>query len=84
MKNLIKIQNKDDFFNTKKVECNFRHVTCDMQVLSYNSLLVKVFWRFWGKGSLTDWLTDLMNPKAVFITALATPGLPNTWHSIVG
>ena len=36
---------------------------------------VKVFWRFEGKGWLTDWINERMNYEDVCRTALVTPGL---------
>ena len=35
----------------------------------------KVFWRYYQKGWLTDWVNELMNDKAVCRTAPASPGL---------
>ena len=34
-----------------------------------------ILWRSGGKGSLNEWMIELMNHEAVYRTALATPGL---------
>ena len=36
---------------------------------------VKVLWRYFHKGSLTDWVSYFMNDEGVCRTAPATPGL---------
>ena len=45
--------------------------------LSSFGFCVKMSWRFWTKGSLTDWINWLINYEAVCRTAPATPGLSN-------
>ena len=61
--------------------CDKRHVTCDMwwkvnilskcQVPSSNGLGVKVFWSYFHKL----WVTQFMSGEGVFRTAPASPGL---------
>ena len=56
------------------------HIIWNFQVLSSYSLGMKVFWRFWGKGSVSLFI----NYKGVCRTAHATPGLlTTTIHSNV-
>ena len=68
------------------------HVTCDtwpvmggeycvkFQVPSSNDLGSIVFWIFWGKGWLDQWISD----RGVCRTARATPGLLIIEHTHVG
>ena len=58
------------FYHNKKgnVTPDFWHVTCDTwhtedgdQVLSSHGLGVMMFWRLGGKGSLTDWMNELIS-----------------------
>ena len=49
---------------------------------SLNGLRVMMFWRFGGKGLLTESLNESSNDEAVCRTAPATPGLLNISRSI--
>ena len=70
--------------------CDTWHVTQDMlgrvnmlskfQPPSFYRLWFMILWRFGGKGSLTDWLTEIMNDKGNFWIALASPGLLMTFY----
>ena len=72
-----------------QVTSNTWHMTCVMlwgvnnfsrfQLPSSNGLWFMIFWRFGGKGSPNDWLTDSINDKGVCRTPPATPGHPVTW-----
>ena len=68
--------------DTRHVTCDTWHVTHDtwgvnilskFQLPSSYGLWFMIFWRFGGKGLLTDWL----NHEGVCRTAPATPGLLN-------
>ena len=51
------------------------NILSKLQLFSSHSLGAMMFWRLWGKGSLPDWLTDLISDGGVCRTAPATPGL---------
>ena len=69
--------------DTWHVTCDMWHVTCDLfkgvnilskfQLPSSYCLWFMILWRSGGKGTLTDWFNELMNYKAVYRTAPATP-----------
>ena len=53
------------------------NIVYKFQVPSFHGLVVMMFWRLGGKGSLTDWLTYLISDGGVCRTAPATAGLLN-------
>ena len=60
------------------------HVTCDIwhmeecehcpKILGLG-LGVKLYWRFWGKWYVTEWMNELIGDQGVCRAAPATPGL---------
>ena len=70
--------------NTWHVTNDMWHVTCDILHMEEGEhspkllglgLGVKLYWRFWGKWYVTEWLNELISDKGVCRAAPATPGL---------
>ena len=51
------------------------NIVSKFQVPSSNGLGVMMFWRYFHKGWLSDWINESMNDGGVCRTAPATPGL---------
>ena len=69
----------------RHVTCDMWHMTrnlfggmnilCKFQLPNSYRLWFMVLWRSGGKGSLSEWMNQWINHKAVYKTAPATPGL---------